>query len=585
MKFVNVRIHRGSNEIGGTCIELSCDRPGQENCCGTTILVDLGLPLSKEKLTDANGCWNSKIPRHPDAVLISHPHQDHFGLIDSVDPDVPVYIGKLAKSLIDSTRMLLGKELHTNTFKHFNNCEPFQIGDFTITPYLVDHSAVDAYAFLIEFCGIRVFYSGDFRAHGRKSILFNKMVNVPPKNIDMLFMEGTMIEHSNDDFPSESDVENKIYETIKDQKNLSFIISSSQNIDRVVSAFRACKRAGKTLIIDIYTAWVLEKLKQVSDHVPAMDWDLVKVYADHPHDEMLKKNPDFFGKFRKELYKYRIMKEEIEADPSCFLFFGRMSRFPVIDKYKRPRPVNVIYSQWLGYLQFKNHEYLGAEAIAAYRNDQQVNFVYAHTSGHATLNDLKTFAAALNARHLIPIHTEHKEEYPMHFKNVTVLEDQKDYMLTDEGALLEMVGDVYYLKRMAAIRDKVNLNWIRNHLKENEAIFHETIDILYQLDWLGVAYPNQLTDEYASEAATIVLRLSEWNAVTDLEKIVAEEFASWFYIYDAEGNVIDFGNPFYKVAARMIWNAWQKIKSEPPEIFSDKVELPPRKKPMVILVE
>ena len=119
---------------------------------------------------------------------------------------------------------------------------------------LVDHSAVDAYAFLIEAEGKRIFYSGDFRAHGRKSILFEKLIDNPPKNIDVLFMEGTMIKRSNDQFPDETSVENKIYEVIKGQDNISFIISSSQNIDRIVSAYRACLRTRKTLVIDLYTA-------------------------------------------------------------------------------------------------------------------------------------------------------------------------------------------------------------------------------------------------------------------------------------------------------------------------------------------
>ena len=179
---MKILIHRGSNEIGGTCIQLSTNK--------TTILLDLGLPLSKT---------NKKINLsniRPDAVLISHAHQDHFGLIDTIDPSIPVYIGETGRHLIDATRMLLGKELHNNNFKYFKSWKSFQVGDFTIKPYLVDHSAIDAYAFLIEAEGKRVFYSGDFRAHGRKSILFDKIVHEPPKDIDLLFMEGTINAHA-----------------------------------------------------------------------------------------------------------------------------------------------------------------------------------------------------------------------------------------------------------------------------------------------------------------------------------------------------------------------------------------------------
>jgi len=406
---LKVIIHRGASEIGGTCIQLSTDN--------TTILLDLGLPLNKDS-------------RHidvaalkPDAVLISHPHQDHFGLIDVLDPGIPVFIGELGKKLIDATRTLLGRLLHTNVFHHFKSWEPFSVGDFTVTPYLVDHSAVDAYGFLIEAEGKRVFYSGDFRAHGRKSVLFDNMLKHPPTDIDLLFMEGTMMQRNNDAFPEESAVEQKIYETIKGQENIAFIISSSQNIDRIVSAFRACKRAGKTLVIDIYTAWVLEQLKHVSDSTPKMEWDLVKVYLSHSQHEKLKDHPEFFGGFRQRLYQYRVYKEELQANPAGYLFFGKMSHYRTINLYKNIKPVSVIYSQWLGYLQCSDADYFGAEAVASYQTDPQINFVYAHTSGHATVEDLKRFAGALQPKVLVPVHTEFGGNFDGFFDNVCAIGD------------------------------------------------------------------------------------------------------------------------------------------------------------------
>jgi ribonuclease J len=141
---------------------------------------------------------------------------------------------------------------------------------FKITPYLVDHSAIDAYSFLIEAEGKRLFYSGDLRSHGRKGELFEHLVKHPIPNIDLLFLEGTMMHRSNDLFPDEAAVEKQIVEVVSTQNNISFIISSSQNIDRIVSAFRACKRTGRILVIDIYTAWVLEQVRQFSENVPGM---------------------------------------------------------------------------------------------------------------------------------------------------------------------------------------------------------------------------------------------------------------------------------------------------------------------------
>jgi ribonuclease J len=413
---MKVTILKGTQEIGGTCILLSSGK--------TSILLDAGLPLS----ADSQPVDLSRLA--VDALLVSHPHQDHFGLMATLPPGTPVYIGKLARSLIDATQVFIGNDKYALDFHDFKAWQPFTIGDFTITPYLVDHSAVDAYAFLIEAEGKRLFYSGDLRSHGRKGVLFKNLVKRPIRDIDVLFLEGTMLHRSNDLFPDETAVENTIFETIRQQKNISFLLSSSQNIDRIVSAHRACKRAGKLLVIDIYTAWVLEQLRQITQNTPAMDWTEIRVFASHSQDERLKANPDYFGGFRKRLYLHRVKREELHATPESFLYFGKMSSFHLIDEFKNTAaPVNVIYSQWLGYLDGKHADYYGSDQIAAYRSDPAVNFVYAHTSGHAPVEDLKKLATALKPRMMVPIHTEHAERFQDHFDNVTLIPDGEPFVL------------------------------------------------------------------------------------------------------------------------------------------------------------
>jgi ribonuclease J len=413
---MEILVHKGNHEVGGTCIQVTSGT--------TTILLDVGLPLSAESPhVDV-----SKLK--VDAVLVSHPHQDHFGLMDRLLQSTPVYIGELGKNLIDVTHVLLGKERHGNNFRHFKAWEPFLIGDFTITPYLVDHSAIDAYSFLIEAEGKRVFYSGDLRSHGRKGKLFDHLVKHPIPDIDLMFLEGTMMHRSNDLFPDEAAVEKKIVEVISTQKNISFIISSSQNIDRIVSAFRACKRTGKTLVIDIYTAWVLEKVKQVTENVPKMEWPEIRVYADYSQDKKLKANPDYFGDFRPRLYRHRVKWQDMTANPSAFLYFGKMSSFRKINAFKKGEGgVNIIYSQWQGYLDGNHTDYFGSDRIAAYRKDPQVNFVYAHTSGHAPVEDLQRLAAALKPKTLVPIHTEYAGEFSKSFANVMTLKDGVTFVL------------------------------------------------------------------------------------------------------------------------------------------------------------
>lgn len=422
---MKITIHRGCREIGGTCIELATS--------STKILLDAGLPLSL-------GSANIDISLFtPDAVVISHPHQDHYGLIDTIDPTTPVYIGNLAKNLLDATRLFLNdpaKPLHTNNFQYYDKWQTFTIGDFKLTPYLVDHSSVDSYGFLIEAEGKRIFYSGDFRGHGKKSKLFDNIIKNPPPNIDLLFMEGTMLERDNSEFPKESAVQGKIQQIIERQKNISFLISSSQNIDRLVSAYNACVGCNKIFVIDFYTAWVLEHIKKVSPGVRSMDWQNIAVLRDGRSSRrqygVMTKDRSRFGKFMRMVFEHTVTGAELHDCPSRYLMLGKLHSGRVVQSFAAVEPVNVIYSQWQGYLKCTDAEYYGAETMNAFKQGlvAGVEYHYAHTSGHAPVEDLQKFATALNPKVLVPIHTEHPAVFTDLFPHIKVMVKPTEFHIT-----------------------------------------------------------------------------------------------------------------------------------------------------------
>lgn len=61
--------------------------------------------------------------------------------------------------------------------------------------------------------------------------------------------------------------------------------------------------------------------------------------------------------------------------------------------------------------------------------DPAVNFVYAHTSGHAPVEDLQRLAAALKPKTLVPIHTEYAGEFSKSFEHVVTLKDGVTFVL------------------------------------------------------------------------------------------------------------------------------------------------------------
>jgi Predicted hydrolase of the metallo-beta-lactamase superfamily len=416
---MKINIYRGTHEIGGTCIELTAEN-------GKTLWIDLGLPLSKVN-PDIDYASKNK----PDALLISHSHQDHFGLMESVGRNTEIFIGQVTLDLINASRIFLNKNLAIGTFQIIKPWQFITIANtFKIKPFLVDHSSPEAFAFLIEADNKRIFYSGDFRATGNKRKLFETFVLSPPDSIDLLLIEGTMVERSNHSFLTEMDVEKAIYDIISNQTNVSFVVSSAQNVDRFVSVFKACRKSGKTVVVDIYNSWVLEMVKKNSPNLPSIDWDNISVY-NHPNQLEIIQSAEF-ADFRKRV-ELKSVGNNVFTNPAQYVYFLRCPSMKLIDALRPNGKMTLIYSQWEGYLHDEHKTYF-TDTINSLKNDAGIQFHSIHTSGHATLPELKELARTLKPQKTVPIHTEYPEKFKHEFNEdglskVDVWEDGKEYRL------------------------------------------------------------------------------------------------------------------------------------------------------------
>lgn len=298
------------------------------------------------------------------------------------------------------------------------------MGNFAITPYLVDHSAPDAMALLVEAGGRRLFYSGDLRGHGRKSVLFERILHDPPKDIDCLLLEGTRLGRSENtetltEYPDEQSVEEKLVSILKEKTNIALMLCSSQNLDRLVSAYRAVLKTNSILVIDLYTAFVLQALSGLSSRLPQYHWKGIRVKYWKHHAEKLagSGHQDFLYAANK--HKIKIL-EIIERRAEILMLAKSNSLFPIITKnlpdYKDLR---VIWSMWRGYLT-------GEEPVSKFCSQNNLEISFVHTSGHAPLKDLKRFAEAIQPRKIIPIHTEFPHRYQDLFPNVHCLRDREE---------------------------------------------------------------------------------------------------------------------------------------------------------------
>jgi ribonuclease J len=371
---MRVCIHRGTKQIGGTCVELEAS--------GSRIIVDLGLPLDAVEADPALLPQISGLGEHDSsllAIILSHGHRDHWGLVPQVRPGIPIVMGKATERIMRAAADFVPDAFAPNASKYLESGKPLQIGPFAITPHLVDHSGFDAYALEIEADGRRFFYSGDLRAHGRKCKLFERMLKNPPKNIDVMLMEGSSLGRIADteSFPTEEELERIFIDRFKITSGMVLVVCSAQNIDRVVTIYGAARQTGRTLIVDAYAAEILKATGYDSIPKPVHGWPNIAVFipqAQRVH--LVRKNiAPIVDSYR----GFRLWPEQL-ADwaPHSVMLFRRLM-FGDLERAGALAGARVIWSQWEGYLKEGSGAQLKADCGA-----RGIPFEIAHTSGHAS---------------------------------------------------------------------------------------------------------------------------------------------------------------------------------------------------------
>ena len=400
-------IHRGSKQIGGSCVEVEHE--------GQRLLLDLGLPLdadeNERQLLPAIRGLDGNDPSLL-GILISHPHLDHFGLLAHISPNIPIGMGTAARKILAAAVPFLpGNWPIPASGWDYQSGQTFEIGPFKITPYLVDHSAYDSYALLVEAGDKRLFYSGDFRAHGRKSALFERFIANPPSGVDALLVEGSSLGRLEAEgrFPTETEIEAQLVESLATTDGLALVHTSIQNIDRIVSILRACRKTGRKLVIDLYAAAILEATG--NKNLPQSDWPDVVLFVPRAQRLQIKENAWF--DLLKMHSKNRVYIETLQNTPKqSTILFRPLHRFD-LEKGNCLDGARYIYSQWEGYWEQGMYEKLKGWLEQHHIEKQSI-----HTSGHACPSDLKTFVAALAPNKVVPIHSFTPERYPEFIANV-----------------------------------------------------------------------------------------------------------------------------------------------------------------------
>lgn len=231
----------------------------------------------------------------------------------------------------------------------------------------------------------------------------------PPSGIKYLLLEGTTIGQKQKEFLSEKDIEDKLYEIFTRSGKINLVYTSGQNIDRLVSIYKACLRTGKIMVIDVYIAIILSEMARFAClPYPSEKYKNLKVWFSHYLCKKLKEKglEDMFYQFK----NYKITKGEININLDKIVLMVRPSLFIDLKKINIDNG-NMIYSMWKGYIEKPE-----TKTFLNSMKKHKLKFYSVHTSGHAYLATLQKFVEAIQPEYIIPIHTFNSKIYKSVYK-------------------------------------------------------------------------------------------------------------------------------------------------------------------------
>lgn len=414
---MNIKIHRGLDQIGGCITEISTDT--------SRVFIDFGqnlpgcgeptTPEDDEQMVQAIFSQNKK--QH-EAVFYTHGHEDHVGLFEYIPDKVPQYMSEGTMKLLSIKYGLLseGASLKMNELrkqnctseeyydavcslkKAENKCKLLKrmciwkrtasrkvpksilVGDIKVTPFFNCHSIYDSHMFLIEADGKRIWHTGDYREHGYMGKGLIPTLKRYATHIDTLITEGTMLKRE-DKCIRECDVSGKMAHVMRAFKYV-FVLASATDIERLAAIKEAANAAGKRM-------YVCSKfMKQTMSFFTEQEGEI---------------SHGLFA-FQPKFYNKRFLNG---IKRNGMVMIAGTSQKGRIQEFIQELPQEetlLIYSSWDGY--YRNPEQVKANPLYKEIREMFHNVVDLHTSGHADRSTIEKVIKTVNPKEVICIHKE-----------------------------------------------------------------------------------------------------------------------------------------------------------------------------------
>ena len=417
-----------------------------------------------------------------EAVLISHPHMDHFGNIGLLDPEIPLIASPtsfaLMKGMADSSNLSLNLEaafyrqraqadcpfsiesirgayktrnivstenisddlmdfLTTNIKNAANNdgtLKPLECGTicdlnsnpchFDIACYDVDHSIYGATGYLLT-GEMTIAYTGDFRLHGKNADKSKQFIH-SARDASILIIEGTRVSREDTD-ESEEQVYQNCFDIIQDAKGIVVADFSARNFERLEIFEEIGNKLDREIVIPAKQVYLLKALEQVDavDRTSKIKvFDAYRTRTDKWEENFLQNQIDYI--------EPHAIANTPEKYILCFSLYDIKHLLDI-----KPEHGTYIYSSseafqeesefdfirlnnWLKHLGFDIYGFGIKETEGKLRPEFTKGL---HASGHASKSDLQWAIDTIDPDYVIPVHTENPAWFKDNYDNAVLLKE------------------------------------------------------------------------------------------------------------------------------------------------------------------